>query len=74
MASSNNTGNNKELTPSVEETLLNESGSIARVIQIYEVRELYLSGEAAPLVLSCVGLSVELERNVIQLSSLCLPD
>ena len=31
MASSNNTGNNEELTPSVEETLLNESGSIARV-------------------------------------------
>lgn len=31
MANSNNTGNNKELTPSVEETLLNESGSIARV-------------------------------------------
>lgn len=28
MASSNNTGNNEELTPSVEETLLNESGSI----------------------------------------------
>lgn len=31
MASSSNTGNNEELTPSVEETLLNESGSIARV-------------------------------------------
>lgn len=31
MASSNNTGNNEELTPSVEETLLNESRSIARV-------------------------------------------
>lgn len=31
MASSNNTGNSEELTPSVEETHLNESGSIARV-------------------------------------------
>lgn len=31
MASSNNTSNNEKLTPSVEETLLNESGSIARV-------------------------------------------
>lgn len=31
MASSNNTNNNEKLTPSVEETLLNESGSIARV-------------------------------------------
>lgn len=31
MASSNNTSNNEKLTPSVGETLLNESGSIARV-------------------------------------------
>ena len=31
MAGSNNTGNNEELTPSVEETPLNDSGSIIRV-------------------------------------------
>ena len=31
MASSNNTGNNEKLTPSVEETPLNDSGSIVRV-------------------------------------------
>lgn len=31
MAGSNNTGNNEELTPSVEEAPLNDSGSIIRV-------------------------------------------
>lgn len=43
-------------------------------LQVYEVHELYLSGEAAPLVLSRLGLRVELERDVIQLAALCLPD
>ena len=43
-------------------------------LKIDKVRELYLSGEAAPLVLSRLGLRVVLERNVIQLSGLCLPD
>lgn len=43
-------------------------------LQINEVRELYLSGKAAPLVLSRIGLRVVLERDVIQLAALCIPD
>ena len=37
MANSNNTGNNKELTPSVEETLLNDcQGQIVLVDLVYQ--------------------------------------
>lgn len=43
-------------------------------LQINEVRELYLSGKAAPLVLSRIGLRVVLERDVIQLAALCISD
>lgn len=43
-------------------------------LQINEVRELYLSGKAAPLVLSRIGLRVVLERDVIQLAAPCIPD
>lgn len=43
-------------------------------LRIDEVRELYLSGKAAPLVLSRIGLRVVLERDVVQLAVLCFPD
>ena len=43
-------------------------------LQADEIRELYLSGEAAPLMLSRIGLRVVLERNVIQSAALYLPD
>lgn len=43
-------------------------------LQINEVRELYLSGEATPLVLSRIGLRVLLERDVVRLAAFRFPD
>lgn len=43
-------------------------------LQIDEVRELYLPGKAALLVLSRIGLRVVLERDVVQPATLCFPD
>lgn len=42
--------------------------------QIDEVRELNLSGEATPFVLSRMGLRVVLERDVVQLAAFRFPD
>ncbi len=43
-------------------------------LQIDEVRELNLSGKAAPLVLSRIGLRVVLERDVVRLAAFRFPD
>lgn len=41
-------------------------------LQINKVCELYLSGKAAPLVLTRIGLRVVFELDVIQLAAHCL--